>query len=182
MAARYLLTCECGSTTAVSTSQAGDRIRCDCGKELEVPTLRKLNDLPREAPTDGKGRSSLGAGSSWGLRQGIFTVGLIVSLLLAGGAGWFMAIEPAPPTPFDLEARSASLDIGIDRLSPLQVWTMWKSDYEPLALFGFKKVESPADAYVKKKIEICQLYRNILGIAAGSVLALSALLYAVLPK
>ncbi len=93
-----------------------------------------------------------------------------------------MINEPAPPAPFDLEARSASLDIGIDRLTPLQVWTMWKSNYEPLKIDGFKKIESPADTFVKQKIEKHQLYRNLLGIAAGVVLALSALFFAVLPK
>lgn len=143
-----------------------------------MPTLRQLSNLPREESLDGKSQ----LGSAWGIRQGIFTVGLLLSLSLAAAAGWYAATEPAPPAPFDLEARSASLDIGIDRLSPLQVWTMWKSDYEPLARYGFKKIETPTDAFVQRKIEKHQLYRNLLGSAAAVLLALSTLLYAVLPR
>ena len=41
-----LLSCECGQVHRVSRSQAGQEIKCGCGKILPVPTLRGLSDLP----------------------------------------------------------------------------------------------------------------------------------------
>ncbi len=42
----YLLSCECGHDHVVSKSQAGQDIKCSCGKNLLVPTLRGLVKLP----------------------------------------------------------------------------------------------------------------------------------------
>lgn len=57
----YLLTCQCGKQHVVSKAQAGESISCSCGKQLEVPTLRGLNQLPVHAPAGletGEGDSS----------------------------------------------------------------------------------------------------------------------------
>ena len=39
---RYELDCTCGRTIIVGSSQAGTRLTCDCGKEVEVPSLSRL--------------------------------------------------------------------------------------------------------------------------------------------
>ncbi len=43
----YLLPCTCGKKIGVTKSQAGQTVRCTCGTELEVPTLRNLSELER---------------------------------------------------------------------------------------------------------------------------------------
>lgn len=176
MAAQYLLPCKCGSSLPVSQSQAGGHLRCSCGAELEVPTLRGLRDLEQVEVAQEQGAAE------WGLRQGILTVGILVSLLLGGGAAWFAANEPAPPESFDIASRANVLDTGIENLTPDQAWTMWKSQYEPLAVNGFYDREPLGNKIRKQNITQHQLYRNILGIAAGGVLLLSLLAYALLPR
>src|SRR4051794_36101257 len=44
-AAQFSLDCLCGRTIAVLASQAGSKVRCDCGAELDVPSLSRLRDL-----------------------------------------------------------------------------------------------------------------------------------------
>ncbi len=42
----YLLTCKCGREHTVSRSQAGQVLACECGQDLQVPTLRGITNLP----------------------------------------------------------------------------------------------------------------------------------------
>lgn len=42
----HLLTCDCGVQHAISRSQAGQQIQCECGQPLQIPTLRGLSQLP----------------------------------------------------------------------------------------------------------------------------------------
>lgn len=87
-----------------------------------------------------------------------------------------------PPESFDIASRANVLDTGIENLTPDQAWTMWKSQYEPLAVNGFYDREPLGNKIRKQNITQHQLYRNILGIAAGGVLLLSLLAYALLPR
>jgi hypothetical protein len=41
----YQLPCSCGQHTPVSTVQAGQSVRCACGAQLQVPSLRDLRAL-----------------------------------------------------------------------------------------------------------------------------------------
>ena len=53
----YLLPCSCGAQSVVSTAQACGTIRCACGAELHVPTMRGLQDLEpleRSSATGGR--------------------------------------------------------------------------------------------------------------------------------
>ena len=47
----YRLTCDCGATHLVTTSQAGQQLTCSCGNSLSIPTLRELKQLPAADPT-----------------------------------------------------------------------------------------------------------------------------------
>jgi len=58
----YLLPCSCGEQSVVSTAQAGGTIRCACGAELQVPTMRGLRELePLEPSSAAAGRGVPGA-------------------------------------------------------------------------------------------------------------------------
>lgn len=84
--ADYLLPCTCGRKTPVSTRHAGQTIRCQCGAELEVPTLRGLAELERAEPD---GRTTRDA---WENRHRVifaFVVGAVVCFGLAA----YMAVR-----------------------------------------------------------------------------------------
>jgi len=77
VATNYYLPCSCGNKQEVGARLAGQSIRCDCGLELHVPTLRGLRELE---PADSAGEN-LTAAPAWGLGQGIaFVAGMTLSV------------------------------------------------------------------------------------------------------
>jgi hypothetical protein len=95
--ANFQLSCDCGHRVSVTASQAGQTVRCPCGAQLEVPTLRGLQALPpADATAADKGRAS------WENRQRvIFSLTLIsLSALLLGGYLWMnVPVAPRQATP-----------------------------------------------------------------------------------
>ncbi len=94
-----LLSCECGREHVVSRSQAGQELKCDCGKIVAVPTLRGLAELPlapantSDAPltaTSGASRStSSGAWQGWrGPAMAIATAGFLIAFTACGWYSW----------------------------------------------------------------------------------------------
>jgi hypothetical protein len=74
---RHRFPCACGVEHLVVPSEAGQQIRCSCGQVLEVPTLRRL----RQLPTSGSG-DSRGTRRTWSTGQGLlFNVGLVILVL-----------------------------------------------------------------------------------------------------
>lgn len=176
MSARYLLPCSCGASIPVAASQAGGALRCEaCQATLDVPRLRDLRELPVEAV-------ATRAGSGWSFRLGVLTAGVLLATALAAGAGYFAATEPAPPAPFDAEARKEMVETGLDNLPPKELFQMFVQMYEPMAARGIEKLEPPRNRAINKAIENSQLYRDILLYAAGGVLAVALGSFALLPK
>lgn len=96
-----VLSCECGHQHLVSNSQAGQELKCDCGKMVAVPTLRGLSSLPvvtatpsTAAPyaTSGDSSSLAGTPSSrvwqgWrGPAMALATAGFIIAI---AACGWY---------------------------------------------------------------------------------------------
>jgi len=84
MKARYLLPCSCGREILVETSQAGQVVRCQCGAELEAPTLLHMTALKRAPEPEA---TTAPRASRWGLRQRLVLIGMAItvpSLLLVG--------------------------------------------------------------------------------------------------
>ena len=79
MSTKYLLPCpSCQHTSEVDAGQAGDRITCSCGAQVDVPTLRGLRALqPATAPDKAAAKPA----SNWGLRQGLMLFGSVVLLV-----------------------------------------------------------------------------------------------------
>lgn len=77
----YLLPCSCGQNVIVEPRQAGGQVRCTCGKELSVPTLRGLKQL--KPATTGDSSASRGpAKRAWNpVRGAVFTSGLVLAFL-----------------------------------------------------------------------------------------------------
>jgi len=88
--AKYLLPCECGEGVAIEPSQAGSSVVCQCGKSLEVPTLRGIRTLDPIQATAARQPTR-----EWSpLRGGIFVVAFVGMLAGAGIAGYaYKAIQ-----------------------------------------------------------------------------------------
>lgn len=117
MATHYLLPCQCGKKNEVDSSQAGLHVRCECGAELPVPTMRGLSALERiDRAAEKPGAAG---GSNWGRRQGLMFLG---GVLLAGAALvalFFWSLFPTRPMlQFDYEAQQ--------QLSPVDSFAEWR--------------------------------------------------------
>ena len=51
MSQEYLVECVCGEKIAVRVGQAGQQVRCGCGREVNIPLLRELRKLPTAQPS-----------------------------------------------------------------------------------------------------------------------------------
>ena len=82
MTVQYLLPCECGAKTPVSTAQAGTEVPCECGRTLPVPTLLALKQLETAEVEAGAASKR-----SWTpLQGGMFAGGVAVVILAVGMA------------------------------------------------------------------------------------------------
>jgi hypothetical protein len=92
--ANYLLPCRCGQSVAVSTSMAGESVRCACGAELQVPTLRGLRQL---AQADKGGIDQAPRTRGWTDRNRatfVLVVAALLSCLVAADLALRMPPEP----------------------------------------------------------------------------------------
>lgn len=92
MSLQYLLPCSCGRKLPVDLSQAGSRMRCECGQEREVPTLLRLKQL-EPAGTE-QGRAARERTSPWGARQRFALVGALVCVAGVAFAIWSFVTRP----------------------------------------------------------------------------------------
>ncbi|OHB72857.1 MAG: hypothetical protein A2V70_04385 [Planctomycetes bacterium RBG_13_63_9] len=118
MAIRYLLPCSCGAKTSIEPRQAGETIRCACGRSLLVPTMLQMSGLQQVEPDP----TSRPLPTSWGIRQSIVLLGVAITLGALPLAAYQFAIRPTPPeeaaSPEEIHRISQSL-------TPLQSWNMW---------------------------------------------------------
>jgi hypothetical protein len=113
----YALPCSCGKSIDVERSQAGLSVRCACGREVEVPTIRGLAQLePSSHPTTTEPERT------WGPRQGVVFLGITL-LVLAGGYAGYRELFP-PPGPF-AGFNHEVLAKEIAAWTPAQSWELW---------------------------------------------------------
>jgi len=89
----YLLPCGCGNKIPIEVGQAGERVHCACGTELDVPTLLGFSRLERAQPDSVKAP----AAAVWGTRHRFLLLGstiIAVGLVLAGLFFW--GLRPLP--------------------------------------------------------------------------------------
>lgn len=116
MSPQYLLPCSCGRKLPVDLAQAGNRIHCECGAQLEVPTLLHLKRLDRASPPD---PVATGGRASWGVRQRVSLTGAVFSLAGIVFAAWCFVTRPRIVDVTDYPPMAAlqlweSLKMGID--------------------------------------------------------------------
>lgn len=158
----YLLPCPCGDSVRVEPRQAGERVACACGDQLEAPPLRKMRELP-PAPDAADDRR----GGGWSYRQGVLTAGLILASLFAAIGGYFWRSEPAPPSEFDGDVRTAAVARDLDRWTPKFAFEIWRNQYEPILRRGrLDPFVNPAEKAVNQQITMHRIYRwTFLGVA-----------------
>jgi hypothetical protein len=166
--ASYLLTCDCGKTIPVELGQAGGRVGCSCGMQLDVPTLRQLRQLP-QATTDQKSSSG-----SWGTRQGWITVSLIVIAVLLGASAWTWWNQPAQPV-FVADDYLANVEKSLTDWTPTDAWKRWIEYYRPLAERGLPIFMAGNAGQIEAEIARAKFLRGtLLSIAAVFAAAAAA--------
>lgn len=122
----YLLPCACGQRVTVTTAQAGSRVRCGCGRMLDVPTLRGLSRLE----VAGAGREGPHR-RTWGpLRGGLFAGGLLVAaaglvLVAFYGARSLQLSALAVDRSAEVVREEAAY---IDQRTPAELLDLWKAE------------------------------------------------------
>ncbi|MGD9720670.1 MAG: hypothetical protein AB7O59_16295 [Pirellulales bacterium] len=104
----YLLPCSCGRKVVVSARHAGHSLRCECGIELEVPTLRGLQEL------EAQGAGTVARGRDWGNRQRVAFVLAAVAVAAAAIAGYLWTARPIlrePPAPVEITQDTPMMDV-----------------------------------------------------------------------
>ena len=156
----YLLTCECGKNVPVEIGQAGGRVACSCGAQLQVPPLRKLRHLPVATPKIAPSQAA------WNPRKGIVAAGLIMAVLLACVALGSRVTEPTVPE-FDPVGRLNAVDEGLKSMTPIESWRLWVEIYRPLADSGFAVFQHPHAASIEQQIAERRFLQKTLLILAG---------------
>jgi len=137
MADQYLLPCDCGLRVGVNAGQAGATVRCACGRMLDVPTMRGLARFPREEDAAGAH-----GGASWGLRQRLICLGLIIAAVGSGTGVYLLVTRPAfPQERIDdfTEQRIEAIRDAAPRWTPEQTLRVWRY----IQRNGLQEVEHP---------------------------------------
>ena len=111
----YLLPCSCGQKVPVSARHAGQTVRCTCGAELDVPTLRGLREL------ETAGSPTVSARRAWGNRQRVVFLLAVASLVAFAVAGFLALrippkIEPPPAIEINQESPMTQVFAAYDEL------------------------------------------------------------------
>jgi hypothetical protein len=121
---KYLLPCsQCDRQHEVDPTQAGERILCGCGQELEIPSLRGLRAL-KPVPLVSGSRGAVRPSNELPRRLTL-VVGmlLIAGGLVAGAYGGLVLTQIRVP---DRPATSdPAADAAIDELAPADAFRMW---------------------------------------------------------
>lgn len=124
----FALPCPCGNSVSVQRSQAGSTVTClQCGKTLDVPTIRGLQALPVIEEKEGDAKSSIARPSQWNPIRGVIAVICIAiavyTLWPAAEWGWFRYNSDYS---FTLEDELREGEKIVQALTPVQAWDTWQ--------------------------------------------------------
>jgi len=162
----YLLTCQCGKSVPVEVGQAGGRVTCSCGAQLDVPTLRMLRHLPVAQSEAAKSQAS------WDARKGFAAAALIVAGLLVAFALWNRINEPKVME-FDPARQIDAANKGLEKLTPAESWHFWVHVYQPLAKSGFAVFEDPRSTAIQQDVAQRRVQQTTLLIIAAICVAIA---------
>ena len=117
--AQYLLPCQCGRKTPVDSTKAGQTMRCECGAELEIPTLGAMKKLQRVEQ-----KTKPAPMVRWGARQRVLLVGIIICAIGLCIAGLFTIRRPVPPPHAQLIEVIPQRVESLSLMQTIQLWGM----------------------------------------------------------
>lgn len=162
---KHLLACSCGQNVTVENSQAGEQVSCQCGKKLNVPTLRKLRELPVVEDQPRQPTSS-----AWSPRKGVLSAAFIGAITTAAIGGYFYWTFPELPE-FDPQVHDSNVDQLLESITPAQAWHFWQDNYDLLGLVGFAPYQPPnSEAVIAQQQQHRIYYKTAFGIAAVCLL------------
>ena len=109
MTSKYLLSCPCGRDQLISVAQAGERVRCECGTWVSVPSLREMSHLTPAGP-----HRRPKATSAWGRRERWILLSVLISTVAWGLFATSYLTRPRLGDPTPAHARR-----GLDRVAGL---------------------------------------------------------------
>ena len=137
---KYLLPCPaCNSQLPVETGQAGQTIRCSCGKSLEVPSIRGLRALEQVA-------DERPATAAWTKRKGLAFLGGAMSSGALVAAAAVLALRPGvnDEGSFKIQINEAAIRSEVAALSPVESIERFQMvDGALPTTFAEKKKEAP---------------------------------------
>jgi hypothetical protein len=173
MSQQYLLPCACGQQHRVAPAQAGELVRCGCGKSLLVPTLRGLRAL-EPAPESGPSRTAPG----WSRVHGaIFAVSLLVIMaglaLTACSLVLYTLVSRHTTDQTSAVVANAEAERPTDKLTPLTALAEWQTEVLP----GLRQQVEPHWISAQKAAARYLFWTKVGGclIAAGLLPALGTL-------
>ena len=108
----YLLPCSCGRDIRIELRQAGETVRCECGRTSAVPTMRAIRSL---RPASASNTTPAATKPAWGNPQRFLVAGLVVVLLAAIAAAILYIQFPAHfagmPSPETVRQHVKSMSI-----------------------------------------------------------------------
>ena len=127
----YLLTCtNCEQPIPVEVAQAGETVRCDCGAEIQVPSMREIRGLPTDAdPTAVEECNEvygLPMQSSLARQRYLFAAGFLVAVISAGMAGFYYFAAARIQVEGVHRDQMDQGDRLIDALTPEGAYEAWK--------------------------------------------------------
>jgi hypothetical protein len=168
-----LLSCECGQVHRVSRSQAGQEIKCGCGRILPVPTLRALSNLPLAEPESpvsdaATTRGASAASGSWQGWRGTTLAFAMAGFLIASiFCGWFSLQRWLVDTSYSVDQEIEAGEAMIDKFDPNTLASVWYT----FGQMGMRNKQYPpfylAQLYAAERVQFAQIAGGIaLGFAA----------------
>lgn len=167
-----LLTCDCGREHVVSPSQAGQEIKCDCGKILPVPTLRGLSELPlaQTAPGAESVPSARGAranSSGWeGWRGPAIALTSAGMLIACAACGWYLLQRWTVNTSHDVQAEIQAGERMLADVDPSEL----SATFDAFGQMGLRAKEPPNfhlwNLYADSRVKLAKISGAIAGVFA----------------
>jgi hypothetical protein len=115
----YLLPCPCGHKVSIEPRQAGQTVRCTCGRPLTAPTMLGMASLERSEPTTAARRPA----AAWGVPHRLILLGIVILVATALAAIGVYQGRPIPPADFFTFERNQR---RAEEMAPSQTVMLWR--------------------------------------------------------
>jgi len=171
MTKRHFLTCTCGVKRLIESSQAGERLACSaCGADLDVPTLRRLRDLPVAEEVAPGSRLEF----TWTpLRGGVFLTGILITVISVASMLMLTVTGLNESAVANVQPNEELGFKDLADLTPQEAWLEWQTlrRLPPRRIAMRQRSEFP-----------WEYYRQIAGGFALAGVAISVLAWIVRPQ